>query len=95
MSVIFPYLDYLGPAWFRRILLDLIPVPKVQNVKRIVDTIHERSNAIFQAKKAAIERGDQEILHMVGEGKDVMSILRTWPHYFQLSCRTLTIRHRH
>ena len=45
-------------------------------MKRLTYQVHNRSKEIFEAKKAAIERGDQELLHTVGEGKDVMSILR-------------------
>ena len=45
-------------------------------MKRLTYQVHDRSKEIFEAKKAAIERGDQELLHTVGEGKDVMSILR-------------------
>lgn len=58
-------------------LLDLVPIQKIQHLKQMIDILHERSKEIFQAKRAAIERGDEMILHMVGEGKDVMSILRT------------------
>ncbi|KAI0697098.1 cytochrome P450 [Cerioporus squamosus] len=72
---IFPYLRYLGPPWFRRILLDMVPNKKVQRIKNISDIVHTKSKEIFLAKKAAIERGDEELLHTVGEGKDVMSIL--------------------
>ena len=57
-------------------LVNLVPIPAVHNVKRILDTVHARSVEILNAKRAAIQRGDQELLHMVGEGKDVMSILR-------------------
>ena len=66
----------MGPAWFRRILLDMLPNKKIQRLKHIVDTVHAKSKEIFYAKKAAIERGDQELLHSMGEGKDIMSILR-------------------
>ncbi|RPD55321.1 cytochrome P450 [Lentinus tigrinus ALCF2SS1-7] len=72
---IFPYLPYLGPAWFRRMLLHMVPNKKVQQIKYVTDTVHAKSQEIFFAKKSAIERGDQELLHAVGEGKDIMSIL--------------------
>ncbi|KAI0713903.1 cytochrome P450 [Earliella scabrosa] len=75
VRVFSPYFKYFGPAWLRRMLVNLVPVPAVHNVKRILDTVHARSVEILNAKRAAIQRGDQEILHMVGEGKDVMSIL--------------------
>lgn len=70
-----PYLSYLGPAWFRRFLLDLVPIPKVQRLKRITDTVAKRMGEIYYAKKAALESGDEELLHALGEGKDIMSVL--------------------
>ncbi|PIL34328.1 cytochrome P450 [Ganoderma sinense ZZ0214-1] len=70
-----PYLSYLGPAWFRRFLLDLVPIPKVQRLKTIVDVMSERLKKIYLAKKAALESGDEALLHALGEGKDVMSVL--------------------
>ncbi len=76
---IFPYLRYLGPAWFRRMLLDMVPNRGVQRIKNVTNIVHEKSKEIFLAKKSAIERGDQELLHTVGEGKDIMSILCEYP----------------
>ncbi|RDX41926.1 cytochrome P450 [Lentinus brumalis] len=72
---IMPYLRYLGPAWFRRMLLDMVPSKKIQKIKTNSDIVHTKSKEIFLAKKSAIERGDQELLHTVGEGKDIMSVL--------------------
>lgn len=73
--IIVPYLHYLGPPWFRRMLLDMLPNKKIQRIKNLTDIVHTKSKEIFLVKKAAIERGDQELLHTVGEGKDIMSIL--------------------
>ena len=42
----------------------------------ISDTMAQRSQAIIDEKKAALEKGDQEVVQRVGEGKDIMSILR-------------------
>ena len=41
-----------------------------------MDTMHARSVAIFDAKKAALARGDADVARQVGEGRDIMSILR-------------------
>lgn len=68
--------DSIRPAWFRRFLLDLVPIKSIQRMKAICDVINERSLAIYNEKKAAIERGDQELLLAMGEGKDMLSILR-------------------
>ncbi|KAI1788591.1 cytochrome P450 [Ganoderma leucocontextum] len=70
-----PYLSYLGPAWFRRFLLQLVPIPNIQRLKTITDIMSKRTEDIYYAKKAAIESGNKELLHALGEGKDVMSVL--------------------
>ena len=38
--------------------------------------MHRRSKEIYDKKKAAIEQGDQDVVHAVGEGRDMLSILR-------------------
>ncbi|KAM5540048.1 hypothetical protein V8D89_006188 [Ganoderma adspersum] len=72
---IVPFLRYLGPAWFRRFLLQLIPFPSIQRLKTITDVMTKRTEEIYYAKKKAIESGDKEVLNALGEGKDVMSVL--------------------
>ena len=42
----------------------------------ISDTMAQRSQAIIDEKKAALEKGDEEVVQRVGEGKDIMSVLR-------------------
>lgn len=84
IRVITPYISYLGPARFRRFLLDLVPLRNVQNIKYIIDTLHERSKEIYHAKKAAVEKGDTDLLNAVGEGKDIMSVLRKLPSNIML-----------
>ena len=71
-----PLVVKLGPPRFRRFLLDCLPIKSVQRIKTISDVMHHRSLEIYNEKKAAIERGDQETLLAVGEGKDMLSILR-------------------
>lgn len=73
LSVIGPK---LLPAWAGRALVDMFPKgTSVQRVKEIVDTMDSRSREIFRAKKAAIAKGDAEMVKQVAEGKDVISIL--------------------
>ena len=69
------FLPYLGPAWFRRFLLHFIPISKIQRLKVRTDTLSKAAQDIYLAKKAAIERGDADLLHSVGEGKDIVSVL--------------------
>ena len=71
-----PFAVKLGPPRFRRFLLDCLPHKSIQRMKNVSDVMHQRSLEIYNEKKAAIERGDQETLIAVGEGKDMLSILR-------------------
>ena len=68
---------WFSPAWFRRKLLDLVPSKKVQRLKDICDRLTAGCVKIFDAKKAAMKSGDDDLLQNVGEGRDVMSVLRT------------------
>ena len=71
-----PFLDYFGPAWFRRRVLDILPIKSLQRIKNVCDTLYEKAQDILAEKKAAIARGDQEFLDTIGEGRDMMSLLR-------------------
>ena len=84
-----PYIVRLGPAWFRRILLDLAPYEKLQRVKRNCDIVNQGCLSLFNAKKEALRRGDETLLQLVGEGKDVMSVLREYPR-LQMTAVVLT-----
>ncbi|KAI0754297.1 cytochrome P450 [Daedaleopsis nitida] len=70
-----PYILDIGPVSFRRALLGFIPHNGVQELKHIIDTMHDQSVEIFQAKKRALEQGDEAVVRQIGEGKDIMSIL--------------------
>ncbi|CCM00987.1 uncharacterized protein FIBRA_03035 [Fibroporia radiculosa] len=70
-----PYLMKVGPAAFRRLIINLIPDGDVQRVKCIVDTMDFQSRDIFEKKKAALLQGEEAVLQQVGEGKDIISIL--------------------
>ncbi|KAJ7505981.1 cytochrome P450 [Mycena galericulata] len=63
------------PVWLQRALARLTPVPRVQKVRRIVETLQRNSEALFAAKKAALKAGNEEAALQVGAGNDVMSVL--------------------
>jgi hypothetical protein len=71
-----PFLVKLGPASFRRFLVEHIPWQKLQALRGIIDVMDSTSREIFNAKKHAIERGEGSLLDQVGRGKDIMSIIR-------------------
>ncbi|KAI9063759.1 cytochrome P450 [Trametes sanguinea] len=64
-----PILTRLGPPSFRRWIVDHIPIPRTQKLKRVVDVLYDTSVKIVEEKKAAIAKGDY------AAGKDIMSIL--------------------
>ena len=57
----------------------MVPSARIQRAKDVIDKAHNGCLRIFEEKKAALKRGDQEMMHMVGEGKDVMSVLCEHP----------------
>ena len=72
----FQYLPWIGPAWLRHLIAKLIPDANFKHVKSIVDTLYTRSRDIYLDKKEALLKGDEELKHQVGQGKDIMSVLR-------------------
>ncbi|RPD65435.1 cytochrome P450 [Lentinus tigrinus ALCF2SS1-7] len=73
--MILPYVAEVGPAWFRRAVVEAIPNKSIQRLKDISDIMHQRSVLIYNEKKAALEKGDDALKHQIGEGRDIMSIL--------------------
>lgn len=71
-----PIFKKMGPPAFRRLLLELTPSPDLQKIKQTVDVMSETSNRIYRQKLEALRMGDETVLKQLGEGKDVMSILR-------------------
>ncbi len=64
-----PFVGSLGPASFRRWVVERLSFRTLRSMIHISDTLHSRSSKIFQAKKAAM--GNEE-----GDTKDIISILR-------------------
>ena len=50
----------------------------------IVDTIWNTSKDIVYSKRAALKKGEEAVVQQVGEGKDLMSILRMF--YLAILC---------
>ena len=76
-----PYFRNMGPRWLRGWLFKLIPSARTKRILHVVDTMDSESRKIYNAKKTALEAEDDTILHQVGEGKDIMSILRACALY--------------
>ncbi|PPR01103.1 hypothetical protein CVT24_000411 [Panaeolus cyanescens] len=65
----------LGPASFRRTLVNFVPVKAFHQMRDIVDTLHETSLDIYRSKKKALLEGNQEVTEQISKGKDILSIL--------------------
>lgn len=75
LLLILPYLSNIGSAAFRRWVIRLIPSKNIQALVEAAETMDESSKKIFNEKKAALKRGDDAVVHQIGEGRDILSIL--------------------
>ena len=71
----------IGTPAFREWLVGLVPSQSMKETKRIADTLYSQSKAIIDSKKSLLKAGDEAFLQQVGEGKDIMSILRELPAF--------------
>lgn len=83
-----PYLVKIGSPRFRRFIVGLLPFQNVQRLRSIVDVMYNTSIEILDAKKRALEEGDDAVSRQIGKGKDIISILSMcirmlfpWPAY--------------
>ena len=65
----------IGTPKFRRIIMDILPWKTLHEIRDIVDILHNTTVEIFEAKKKALEEGDEAVTRQIGKGKDFMSIL--------------------
>ncbi|KAF8807052.1 cytochrome P450 [Phlegmacium glaucopus] len=65
----------IGTPAFRRFIMDILPWKSLHELRDIVDVLHNTSVEIFEAKKKALEEGDEAVARQIGYGKDIMSIL--------------------
>ncbi len=69
------YIEGLVPASLRMLAAEWVPHRKFQRLRTIVNTMHEQSVRLYNAKHAALEQGDEALKRQLGQGKDLMSIL--------------------
>ncbi|OSX59529.1 hypothetical protein POSPLADRAFT_1048841 [Postia placenta MAD-698-R-SB12] len=70
-----PYVDWIGPRWFRAFVMDHFPHAGVRKLKYNVDKMSETATAIFRAKKEALGVGLESDPEQIGGGKDIMTTL--------------------
>jgi len=70
-----PIIVRLGTPQFRRFLVENSPLKSIKDMKAIIDILHNTSVEIYEAKKHAIQQGNEELATQIGQGKDIISIL--------------------
>lgn len=73
-SIFAPMLPYI-PSAIGQIIAPWVPSAPFQKMRAIRAAMSEQSKQVFYSKRAALEKGDQAVVHQVGEGKDILSIL--------------------
>ena len=73
-----PSLSYIFPGNAIRAILRVFPfsVLRFHRIMDISEVLSRRSREIVDEKKGALAKGDEELKLSVGEGKDIMSVLR-------------------
>lgn len=56
-------------------MVDVLPWKSIRKLRDIIDIMHNTSTEIFDAKKKALEEGNEAVSKQVGQGKDILSIL--------------------
>ncbi|KAL4246377.1 cytochrome P450 family protein [Abortiporus biennis] len=74
-SDLIPVAYKLGSPSFQRRVVDMIPIKAVKEIVKNIDTMTNECQNIYNQKKAALLAGDDAMVHQVGEGKDIMSVL--------------------
>lgn len=70
-----PWIAELGPSSVRKWLARTLPWKDLNRLVEISEAMHVNSSRIFEAKKRALEKGDDAVMHQVAEGRDIMSIM--------------------
>lgn len=71
-----PWVSKIGTPGFRRWFAQTIPFKRLHRLIELSDIMDKKSKEILNSKKVALEKGDDAVIHQVGEGRDIMSILR-------------------
>jgi hypothetical protein len=71
-----PWAVKLGPAWVRRLIVAAMPLEHVTLLKHFSDILWNTANEVLTSKQDAVSKGDASMAEQIGQGKDIMSILR-------------------
>ncbi len=60
----------------------MVPWKRIQRAREIADLLNTTAEQILAEKREALAKGDEALMHQVGEGKDIMSILREFIRFY-------------
>ncbi|KAI5889790.1 cytochrome P450 [Schizophyllum commune H4-8] len=72
---VLPHVHKLGPAWLRRLVVNVLPMRRVHDLRDKVDLMWANSKEIYSRKLEALRLGDEAVTKQVGQGKDILSLL--------------------
>ncbi|QRV87424.1 cytochrome P450 family protein [Ceratobasidium sp. AG-Ba] len=70
---IMPTLYKIGPAWFRRAIIERVPSKAVKQLLSIVDVQHRQAIQIFKQKKAALRNSEEK--GSAPDEKDIITLM--------------------
>ncbi|KIP09651.1 hypothetical protein PHLGIDRAFT_86237 [Phlebiopsis gigantea 11061_1 CR5-6] len=73
--VLTPHIRPYIPRALGRVFAEWVPHQGAQRIRMISDTMAKQSRMIYNSKIEALKKGDAAIMHQIGEGKDIISIL--------------------
>ncbi|GJE84314.1 cytochrome P450 [Phanerochaete sordida] len=73
--VLLPYVMPYIPPRVRRLVGPWLPHRAMQKWRSIVRILDEQAREIYDAKKDALEKGDEHVEHEIHEGRDILSVL--------------------
>ena len=72
-----PDIVKLAPLWFRRKLMDVVPIKALREIKEIMDTLYNKCARIYAERKKTLMKSDEEnTTSGVSQEKDIMTVLR-------------------
>jgi hypothetical protein len=65
-------------------MMNLLPWKSLHEARDTVNSLHTLANDVIEAKKSALRQGDYAVLEEIGEGKDILSVLRNQNFFFDI-----------
>jgi hypothetical protein len=57
----------------------MLPWPGLNHAMDVAETMNVGARRVYETKKRLLESGDEATVKQVGDGKDIISILSTYP----------------